>query len=334
MIGEQQKSTVLVTGGAGYIGSHTILALCERGHDVVVIDNLSTGHRQLVDPSIPLIVGDIADQELVSGVLTEHKCDAVLHFAGSIIAPESLVDPLKYYVNNTENSRKLIECCVDSDVNTLVFSSSAAVYGNPPANPVSEDAATAPLNPYGSSKLMTERMLRDVAAATNLRYAALRYFNVAGADPMGRTGQMGPNSTHLIRVASELALGKRSNMSIFGVDYDTPDGTCIRDYIHVTDLADAHVHALDHLLRSRQSFTVNCGYGRGYSVREVIAAVQEKCDHPLDIRVAGRRSGDAAAVVADPARIRALLPWTPRHDDLEQIVASTLAWERAIATRD
>ncbi len=238
------NGTLLVTGGAGYIGSHAILALCEAGHSVAVIDDLSTGHQDLVPKDVPLIIGDIDDQKLISQIIREHGCTAVMHFAGSIIVPESVTDPLKYYFNNTVKSRALIECCVKEGIEAFVFSSTAAVYGNSNGTPVKENSRTSPVNPYGSSKLMTEWMLRDVAEASSLRHAILRYFNVAGADPGGRSGQTGPNTTHLIRVACEVATGKRTEMSIFGNDYDTPDGTCIRDYIHVSDLANAHVLAL------------------------------------------------------------------------------------------
>jgi len=327
----REGGRILVTGGAGYIGSHTVLALREAGYSVIVVDNLSTGRRELVPDEVPLVVGDVADQELIAEVIREHDCRGVLHFAGSIIVPESVTDPLKYYANNTVASRNLIECCVGGGVKAFVFSSTAAVYGNPSEFPLTEEAETLPINPYGSSKLMTEWMLRDVSAASELRYAALRYFNVAGADPQGRSGQAGPNTSHLIRVACEVATGQRPEMSIFGEDYDTPDGTCIRDYIHVSDLADAHVLALEYLLQNKKNLTLNCGYGRGFSVKEALDVVRKLADGPMTIRSAERREGDAAELVADSKKIREVLGWKPKRDDLEEIVSSALEWERKLA---
>lgn len=327
------KGKILVSGGAGYIGSHTVLALREAGYEVVVVDNLSTGQRALVPADVPLIVGDIADQNLVSQVLQDHACMAVFHFAGSILVPESVTNPLKYYANNTAASRDLIECCIAQGVGALVFSSTAAVYGNLRESPVSEEAETNPINPYGSSKLMTEWMLRDVSAMSNFRYAALRYFNVAGADPQGRSGQIMANTSHLIRVACEVATGTRSEMSIFGEDYDTPDGTCIRDYVHVSDLAFAHVLTLRHLLEKRENLTLNCGYGHGFSVREVLDVVEDLADRPMVIKSAGRRDGDASIVVSDSRKIRNVLNWSPKFDDLRGIVKSTLDWESSLSTQ-
>lgn len=327
----KNKPTVLVTGGAGYIGSHVVLALRDQDFPVVVIDDLSTGKRGLVADDVPFVVGDVGDQQLVSRIFNEYQCGAVMHFAGSIIVPESVAQPLKYYANNTSNSRNLIECCLEAGVNAFVFSSTAAVYGNPDQLPVSESAPKRPLNPYGASKLMTEQMLEDVSRVTEFRYAALRYFNVAGADPQGRSGQAGPNSTHLIRVACELAAGTRREMAVYGDDYATPDGTCVRDYIHVSDLADVHLLALQHLIVNRQSMTVNCGYGHGHSVREVVSAVRALCDRPLTVHTAKRREGDAATLVADVAKIHELLAWKPNHDDLREIIETALAWESAIA---
>jgi UDP-glucose 4-epimerase len=322
------KSTVLVTGGAGYIGSHVVWALLEAGHGVVVLDDLSTGVREQVAPEAAFVEGDVGDAALLDRLIADAGIGAVMHFAGSIVVPESVEKPLLYYRNNTLNSHGLIEACVRNGVERFIFSSTAAVYGMPERLPVFEDAPTAPINPYGTSKLMTERMLRDAAAAHPLRYVALRYFNVAGADPAGRTGQSTPAATHLIKVACEAALGRRSEIFIFGEDYDTPDGTGIRDYIHVSDLAEAHVLALDHLAAGRESAVLNCGYGHGYSVREVLAAVEAAAGNALPIRVAPRRAGDPAALIAGAERIREVFGWQPRHDHLPTIVDTALAWER------
>ena len=325
---ETNTPHVLVTGGAGYIGSHTTLALLEAGHAVVVLDDLSTGDKALVPDGVPFVEGDVADAGLVEGVISEYGCRGVLHFAGSIVVPESVRDPLKYYRNNTAASRSLIESCVAAGVETFVFSSTAAVYGDAVEVPIREETALQPTNPYGWSKLMTEQMLRDVAAATDLRYAALRYFNVAGADAAGRSGECAPLATHLIHVASELVAGKRDRMQIFGDDYDTPDGTCVRDYIHVSDLAAAHVAALRHLTEHRQSLELNCGYGHGFSVREVLDVVRDLAGRDLAIESGPRRAGDVAALIADTHKIRATLDWTPRFDDLRVIVETALNWER------
>lgn len=327
-----RSETILVTGGAGYIGSHAVLALLAAGRQVVVVDDLSTGRRVLVPDGVPLVVGDIGDPEIAAAAIRDHNCDAVLHFAGSIVVPESVADPLRYYANNTMVSRSLIETCVACGVGTFVFSSTATVYGAPEVSPIPEDAPTLPVNPYGTSKLMTEWILRDVAAATDLRYAVLRYFNVAGADPLGRSGQAGPHTTHLIRVACELVTGKRDEISIFGDDYDTPDGTCVRDYVHVSDLAEAHVLALDHVGRNRESVVANCGYGRGHSVKEVCAVIEAVAGRPLNIRMAGRRDGDVPTLVADSAKIRKGLGWRPTHDDLLGIIESALNWQRKLDT--
>ena len=321
--------TVLITGAAGYIGSHAVLAFREAGRPLVALDNLSTGRREALPDDVTLHVGEVADAALVERVIGEHGVTAVIHFAGSIVVPESLVDPLGYYGNNTCDSRALIETCVRCGVGRFVFSSTAAVYGLPEALPVPESAPVRPISPYGASKLMTEWMLRDTAAAHPLAYVALRYFNVAGADPEGRTGQVLSDSTHLIKVACEVAIGRRPEIQVFGEDYDTPDGTCIRDFIHVSDLAAAHVAALDYLERDGESQVLNCGYGRGFSVRQVLDAVQRVAGRPIAIRAAPRRSGDAPAVVADVERLRRVLDWRPRHDDLDHILETTLAWERA-----
>ncbi len=325
------NDSILVTGGAGYIGSHAVLALLEAGRRVVVVDDLSTGRRQAVPDGVPLVEGDVGDPALIDGVIRDHGVGAVVHFAGSIVVPESVADPLKYYRNNTAASRALLEACVGGGVRHFIFSSTAAVYGLPEEVPVAEDAPTAPINPYGASKLMTEWMLRDTAAAHDFEYVALRYFNVAGADPAGRTGQSTPDATHLIKIASEAVAGLRDHIEIFGEDYDTPDGTCIRDYIHVTDLAQAHVEALGHLANGGGSLILNCGYGHGYSVREVLRAVEKAAGRRLDIRSAPRRPGDAETLVADAGEIKKRFGWSPRHDDLALIVRTAIDWERRLA---
>ncbi|MBY0562224.1 UDP-glucose 4-epimerase GalE [Hyphomicrobium sp.] len=322
--------SVLVTGGAGYIGSHMVLELVDRGEDVVVIDNLSTGFRWAVDRRATLVVGDIADNALVEQTIRAHGVNAIIHFAGSIVVPDSVADPLGYYLNNTVKSRGLIAAAVQTGVRNFIFSSTAAVYGNPEDNPVSESAPPAPMSPYGSSKLMTEIMLSDASRAHDFRFVALRYFNVAGADPEGRSGQSTPRATHLIKVACETALGKRPQMEVFGTDYPTPDGTCVRDYIHVSDLANAHSVALEHLRRGGASDIFNCGYSKGYSVIEVIAAVKQVSGVDFKVLLSPRRPGDPAAIVAASAKIREKLGWQPQHDNLEQIVAQALNWERRV----
>ena len=327
-----KNRSILITGGAGYIGSHVVLALREAGHSLVVIDDLSTGRREAVPSDVPLVIGDIADETCVSGVLAQHSVEAVMHFAGSIRVDESVTDPLKYYRNNSSASRNLIEACVDGGVERFVFSSTAAAYGIPESLPVDETARLAPINPYGHSKVMTEQVLRDTGAATGLNYAILRYFNVSGADPAGRTGQSTLNATHLLKVACEVATGARQGMEVFGTDYDTPDGTCIRDFIHVTDLADAHGRVLDWLGSGRRNGTFNCGYGRGYSVREALAAVEKVYGRKLAVSYTGRREGDSPEIVADSTLIRRETGWTPRHDDLETIVRTALEWERNLVT--
>jgi UDP-glucose 4-epimerase len=319
---------ILVIGGAGYIGSHMVHALADAGEAVVVLDNLSTGFDWAIPKGVPLIVGESGDQNLVGKLIAAHKVTAIIHFAASIVVPDSVRDPLSYYRNNTVNSRALIETAVKTGVSQFIFSSTAAVYGNPSQVPVAEDAALTPMSPYGWSKLMTEIMLRDASAAHGLGYVILRYFNVAGADPELRTGQSTQGATHLIKVAVEHALGKRAKLQVFGTDYPTPDGTCIRDYIHVNDLVSAHSIALAHLRGGGASATYNCGYGHGYSVLDVIAAVERACGHTLKVERVGRRPGDPAAIVADAGRIRAALAWAPQFDDLDTIVAHALAWER------
>jgi UDP-glucose 4-epimerase len=325
-----ESGAVLVTGGAGYIGSHAVLAFSEAGYPVVVLDNLSTGVRENLPSAVPFVHGDIADKELVETTIRKHDVRHILHFAGSIVVPESVADPLSYYRNNTAASRNLLEVAVRTGVRNFIFSSTAAVYGEPKAVPVREDAALEPANPYGRSKLMTEWMLRDVAAAHDLRYVALRYFNVAGADPLGRTGQSTPRATHLIKVTCEAAVGARPYVQVFGDDYSTPDGTCIRDYIHVADLVAAHVCALRHLVAGGENLTLNCGYGHGFSVREVLETVQRVAGRRLDIRDAPRRPGDPAQIVSDPGLIRRTFPWQPQYDDLEVIVRSALGWEKKL----
>ncbi|MGN6146826.1 MAG: UDP-glucose 4-epimerase GalE [Mesorhizobium sp.] len=325
---------VLVTGGAGYIGSHMVWELLDAGEEVVVIDRLSTGFDWAVAPEARLVVGDVADRDLVSTVMRENGVDAVIHFAGSIIVPESMADPLAYYENNTCKTRALSETAVRQGVKNFSFSSPPAFYGGAGMEPVREDARLAPESAYGLSKLMSEWMLRDAAAAHDLRYTALRYFNVAGADPKGRTGQSTPGATHLIKVASETALGKRPFMQVYGTDYATPDGTCIRDYIHVSDLAAAHRLALQRLRAGGDSLIANCGYSHGYSVLEVIEAVRRVFGRDFDVRMGERRPGDATAVVANSDLARREFGWKPQRDDLDLIVKDALNWERALTTRN
>jgi UDP-glucose 4-epimerase len=322
--------TILVTGGAGYIGSHMVHALADAGEPVVVLDNLSTGFRAALPASVPLFVGDAGDPDLAGWIIGEQKVSTVIHFAGSVVVPDSLRDPLGYYRNNTMNTRALMEAAVKGGASHFIFSSTAAVYGNPATLPVREDAPTRPMSPYGTSKLMSEIMLHDVAAAHDLRYVILRYFNVAGADPKQRTGQSTPAATHLIKVGVETALGLRRKLDVFGTDYPTPDGTCVRDYIHVSDLARAHSAALEHLRRDGPSMTFNCGYGHGYSVLEVVAAIERVTGRKLPVEMTGRRPGDPASLVADVSRLRATLNWSPQFEDLDAIVSHALAWERRL----
>lgn len=322
--------TVLVTGGAGYIGSHTVRALADNGESVVVIDNLSTGFSAFLPESVPLFIGDAADENLVEGVIDAHGVDAIIHFAGSIVVPESMRDPLGYYRNNTMTTRNLLSAAVRHNVKRFIFSSTAAVYGNPEHVPVPEQAPTRPTSPYGSSKLMTEIMLHDVAAAHGLNYVVLRYFNVAGADPDCRIGLATAGATHLLKIAVEAATGQRAKIDVFGADYPTPDGSCIRDFIHVSDLAEAHRSALTYLRNGGRPATLNCGYGRGYSVIEVIDAVRRVSGRNFAVQVADRRPGDIMTMIADTTRIHATLDWTPRFANLDTIVAHALAWEEKL----
>ena len=325
------KCPVLVTGGAGYIGSHAVLALKDAGWPVAVVDNLTTGFRFAVPEGVPLYEGDIEDAALLARIFAEQGTQAIMHFAGSIIVPESVENPLKYYHNNTAKSRALIAAAVAGGVKHFIFSSTAATYGIPEVSPVAEDSPKLPINPYGMSKLMTEIMLADVAAAHPLNYCALRYFNVAGADPQARTGQSTAGATHLIKVAVEAALGKRESVGVFGTDYATGDGTGVRDYIHVSDLAAAHVLALGALLAApAQSLTMNAGYGRGFSVLEVLDAVDRVTNQKITRVMQPRRAGDPDSLISDNARIKATVPWVPQYADLDVIVTHALAWERKL----
>ena len=325
------KVPVLVTGGAGYIGSHAVLALVDQGWPVAVVDNLTTGFRWAVPEGVPFYEGDIEDAALLARIFAEQGTRAVMHFAGSIVVPESVENPLKYYHNNTAKSRALIAAAVAAGVPHFIFSSTAATYGIPKVSPVREDSPKVPINPYGMSKLMTETMLADVAAAHPLNYCALRYFNVAGADPRARTGQSTAGATHLIKVAVEAALGKRAHVEVFGTDYATPDGTGVRDYIHVSDLAAAHVLALEALIaQPTESLTMNAGYGRGFSVLEVLDAVDRVTNLKIVRKMSPRRVGDPDALISDNARIKATLPWVPKYADLDVIVTHALQWERRL----
>jgi UDP-glucose 4-epimerase len=323
----------LVTGGAGYIGSHMTLELLDAGHSVVVVDDLSTGHAAAIPAGVTFQRGDVGDADLITRLISATGVDAILHFAGSIVVPESVANPLAYYLNNTVKSRTLIETAVKSGVRHFIFSSTAAVYGLPGSTSVAETAPLKPLSPYGNSKLMTEMMLADAARAHDLSYVVLRYFNVAGADPKGRAGQSTPQATHLIKVACETALGKRSHLEVFGTDYPTSDGTCIRDYIQVSDLARAHSAALAYLAAGGASETFNCGYGRGFSVLEVVEAVKRAAGRSFDVRLGPRRPGDPAQIVAASEKIRGALGWAPAYADLDVIVGQALKWEDQLGTR-
>ena len=324
-------TTVLVTGGAGYIGSHAVLALLGAGHAPVVLDNLSTGFPEAIPEGVPFERGEAGDRAFVTEVMKRHGVGAVMHFAGSIIVPESVTDPIKYYRNNTSASLSLIDACLEAGVGPFVFSSTAAVYGAPERAPVAEGDPTVPINPYGASKLMVERMLFDTARAhPSFRPVALRYFNVAGADPAGRAGQRTRNATHLVQLAVETALGRRPVLEIFGEDYPTRDGTCERDYVHVTDLAAAHVAALAYLEAGGEPEAMNCGYGRGMTVKEVIACLERVIGRPVDQRVAERRAGDPPILISDPSKLKRLLDWTPAHADIDDILTSALNWQRRL----
>jgi UDP-glucose 4-epimerase len=325
--------TILVTGGAGYIGSHMVHDLVDAGESVVVLDNLSTGFRFLIPAAVPFVAGSTGDRALVTKTIQQYGITAIIHFAASIVVPESVADPLAYYRNNTMNTCTLLDCAAEAGVKQFIFSSTAAVYGNPDQVPVREDAPTPPISPYGSSKLMSEIMLHDAGRAYGVNFVVFRYFNVAGADPQHRTGQSTPAATHLIKVACEAALGKRPRIDVFGTDYPTPDGTCIRDYIHVSDLARAHSAALAYLRRGGESVTLNCGYGRGASVLEVIDAVKRKSGRDFPVEIRRRRAGDPVSLVADVARIRSTLDWRPRYEHLDTIVSHALAWEQLLAKR-
>jgi UDP-glucose 4-epimerase len=322
--------TVLITGGAGYIGSHMVLALVEAGESVVVIDNLSTGFSAFLPQSVPLFIGDAGDENLVEGVIAAHRVESIIHFAGSVVVPDSMRDPLGYYRNNTMTTRNLLNAAVKCGVSRFIFSSTAAVYGNPDQVPVPEHAPTRPLSPYGCSKLMSEIMLHDAASAHGMNYVALRYFNVAGADPQARVGLATVGATHLLKIAVEAATGQRAKVDVFGTDYPTPDGSCIRDFIHVSDLAQAHRAALAYLRGGGTSATLNCGYGRGYSVLETIEAVRRVSGRNFAVQYAARRPGDIMTMVADTGRIRSLMDWTPQYDNLDTIAAHALAWEEKL----
>jgi len=324
--------TTLVTGGAGYIGSHTVHALLDRGDAVVVLDDLSTGVRAQVGEAAAFVKGDVADRALLEKTIRDHGVDAVIHFAGSIVVPESVADPLAYYENNVVKSREVIAACLATRVKNFIFSSTATVYAEDASQPLAEDERKAPISPYARSKLMTEWMLEDVARAHDLRYHILRYFNVAGADPKGRTGQSTPKATHLIKRAAQVTLGRVPHLNIFGTDYSTPDGTGVRDYIHVTDLANAHLLALDALRGGAASTVYNCGYGRGLSVREVVQGVERVTGRPLPVVESPRRPGDPPTLISDPSRIKAALGWQPAYGDLDGIIRSAIAWERRFNT--
>ena len=322
---------VLVTGGAGYIGSHMVWELLDQDEDVVVLDNFSTGFRWAVPSEVELVEGDVGDQALLSQIFKTYKIEAIIHFAGSVVVPESMEDPLKYYHNNTAKTRNLVEASVKAGIRKLIFSSTAAVYGQPmTSGPIREDAILNPMSPYGSSKLMSEIMIRDAAEAHDFAYVILRYFNVAGCDPKKRTGQSTAGATHLIKVACEAAAGKRSSMKIFGTDYDTPDGTCVRDFIHVSDLVNAHYSALGFLRSGGGKFTANCGYSRGYSVRQVVESVKRISGNDFKVIESERRAGDIESLTANSHRLVSRLGWSANHDDLDLIVSSALEWERAL----
>jgi UDP-glucose 4-epimerase len=325
-----KQKVVLVTGGAGYIGSHMVLALRDAGYQPVILDDFSTGHHRLVPNGVPVVEGNVGDTIVTGRLFNEFAVEAVVHFAASIVVPESVRDPVKYYLNNTVSTARFIAACCKARIRHFIFSSTAAIYGIQDGSPIAENESLNPVNPYGHSKIMSEQILRDTAAAHDISYAVLRYFNVAGADPAGRAGQLSQPATHLIKIAVEAACGKRQGLDIFGTDYPTADGTCIRDYIHIADLTAAHIRALDHLLVGGASLVANCGYGHGSSVRDVVAMVERVAGFSLGARESSRRAGDAAVLVADSTHLQQVLGWQPQYDDLEQIIVDALAWERAI----
>ena len=326
--------SVLVTGGAGYIGSHMVWELVDHGEEPIVLDNLSTGFAWALPERAKLVVGDVGDQALVEETIRKHRIDTIIHFAGSVVVPESMTNPLKYYDNNTAKTRNLVESAVRTGIDKFIFSSSAAVYGTPlTTGPIREDAILNPMSPYGSSKLMSEIMVRDTALAHDIRYVMLRYFNVAGSDPLKRTGQSGESAPHLVKIACEAATGRRKSMSVFGADYNTPDGTCIRDFIHVSDLVNAHYAALNFLRNGGLKFTANCGYSQGYSVRQVISMVKQLSGVDFDVYEERRRSGDIPVLIANSHRIQSRLGWTPRFNDLESIIRTALDWEAELPLR-
>jgi UDP-glucose 4-epimerase len=325
------KAKVLVTGGAGYIGSHAVLACLAAGHDVAVVDNLSTGSMDVVPGACAFVNADVGDMVAMAHIIEDHNVHAILHFAGSIVVPESIADPYLYYENNTGKTLRLANLAKDMGIKAFIFSSTAVVYATDNVGPLSEASPKAPISPYGWSKLMSEQMLADLSLAHGLPVGVLRYFNVAGADPQGRTGQNSPNATHLIKVACQVITGQRDILPVFGQDYPTPDGTCIRDYIHVSDLADAHVILLEHLLAGGANITANCGYGQGASVMDVIGALERHINAKLPVDLRERRPGDCPTLVADASHLKSLLNWQPKYDNLDVIVADALAWERKVA---
>jgi UDP-glucose 4-epimerase len=326
--------SVLVTGGAGYIGSHMVLELLEAGETVIVLDNLSTGFWWAVPSNVTLVKGDMGDEALVSDTIKKYNITSIIHFAAKIVVPESVADPLAYYLNNTAKTRQVLECAVKGGVKNFIFSSTAAVYGDVSSEPVAEDNELNPVSPYGRSKLMTEWMLQDTAFAHGLNYVILRYFNVAGADPKGRVGQSTPNATHLIKVACQAALGDRPALDIFGTDYPTPDGTCLRDYIHVCDLAKAHMDALRYLRAGGKSDVFNCGYGNGLSVQEIANVVKKVSKVDFKVNLSPRRAGDPPAIIAKADKIRNILGWQPKYDNVETIAEAAFAWEKHLKTRN
>jgi len=323
-----KSKNIFVTGGAGYIGSHTVLSLKEKGYSVIVIDDLSSGHKELLPSDVPLIIGNAGNPTLIEKAIKEYKPEAIFHFAGSIDATESILKPEKYFENNFSVSKSLIETCISNNLNNFIFSSTAAVYGIGENSPLAEDHKLEPINPYGESKLLVEKFLEKISSKSKLKYISLRYFNVAGADPKGRTGEITTKATHLIEIASEVIAGKRDKLMVFGTDYDTPDGTCIRDYIHVSDLANAHIAALSDLMKNKKNRIMNCGYGRGFSVLEIIKTIIKISKSDIIVESAPRRAGDAVTLIANTRKIMETLDWEPKHDSIKEIVGSAIAWEK------